>query len=641
MFEYIRTHKRIMQGLLLLFIFPSFALFGVDSFLNSRNADTTVAKVGGEPISRQDFDQAQRNQLDRLKQAYGPDFDAQMLNTPEAKKSILDDLIARKAITMETAKVKLAISDETIQKNILETPGLKKPDDSFDLERYKSLLSMQSMTPVMYEQSLRQDLVVQQLVNSIQNTSFSSKFLADKISSISEQEREIQALDFNSADFASQVKITDAMLRAYYDKNAKQFTIPEQVNIEYIVLNSDVVMNQIQVSDADVAAFYEQNKKNYTTDEQRRASHILLNLTKDSSEAETKAVKAKAESILAQVKKNPELFAKLAKENSQDLGTSDNGGDLDYFKRGAMVKAFDDAVFKLKQNEISGLVQSEYGIHIIQLTSIRPATVKPLEEVKVQLAAEIKKQKATKAYTEAAEEFSSLVYDQPESLQAAATKLKLKIETINGLSRTPNRTLPETIPSNNPKFLKAIFAEESLNKKLNTEATEVAPNTLVSGRVVSYKPTSKRSFDEVKDTITSIVTQSEARLLAKKAGETKLDGLKKADNVAGFSSLQTISRLKTLNLSKEEFLAIMKTDVQKLPAYVGVEVANQGYKVFRIAKVNAGVQDAARRKSEAEQIASATAQQELFSYIEALKAKAKVVVNANALNRVDQNSDTQ
>ena len=641
MFEYIRTHKRIMQGLLLLFIFPSFALFGVDSFLNSRNADNTVAKVGKEPITRQEFDQAQRNQLDRLKQAYGPDFDAQMLNTPEAKKSILDDLIARKAIAQETSKVKLAISDDVIQKNILETPGLKNPDDSFDLERYKSLLAMQNMTPVMYEQSLRKDLVVQQLVNSIQNSSFNSKFLAEKVSSISEQEREIQSIDFNVAEFASQVKITDAMLRAYYDKNPSQFTIPEQVNIEYIVLNSDAVINQIQVSDADVAAFYEQNKKNYTTDEQRRASHILLNLTKDSSESEAKAVKAKAESILAQVKKNPELFAKLAKENSQDLGTSENGGDLDYFKRGAMVKAFDDAVFKLKENEISGLVQSEYGIHIIQLTSIRPATVKPFEEVKAQLAAEIKKQKATKAYAEAAEEFSSLVYDQPESLQAASTKLKLKIETINGLSRVPNRSLPETIPSNNPKFLKAIFADESLKKKLNTEAIEVAPNTLVSGRVASYKPASKRSFDEVKATITAIVTQAEARLLAKKAGEAKLELLKKNDNVAGFSSLQTISRLKTLNLTKEEFMAIMKTDVQKLPAYVGVDVANQGYKLFRISKVNAGIPDPVRRKSEAQQIESATAQQELFSYIEALKAKAKVVVNSSALNSAGPNSDLQ
>lgn len=641
MFEYIRTHKRIMQGLLLLFIFPSFALFGVDSFLSSRSADNAVAKVGKESISRQEFDQAQRNQLDSLKQAYGPSFDAQMLNTPEAKQSILDNLIARKAIAYEAIVSKLTMSDDAIQKNILETPGLKKPDGSFDLDRYKSLLSVQGMSPVMYEQSLRQDLVIQQLVNSVQNSAFSSKFLADKISTITEQEREVQSISFNVAQYVVQVKVTDAMLRAYYDKNATQFTIPEQVNIEYVVLNDEAVSAQAQVTDAEIAAFYEQNKNNYTSEEQRRASHILLNLTKDNSASETKAVKTKAESLLAQVKKNPELFAQLAKENSQDLGTSENGGDLDYFGRGAMVKAFDEAVFKLKENEISGLVQSEYGIHIIQLTAIKPKSIKSLDEVKAQLSAEIKKQKATKAFSNAAEEFTSLAYDQPESLQPLVDKLKLKVEKVNGLSRVSDPALPTTLASNNPKFLKAIFLEDSLKKKLNTEATEVAPNTLVVGRVVDYKPASKRSFDEVKPVIVANVTQIEAQSLAKKAGEAKLKTLKAQDSSEGFSETLSVSRLKQLNMSKEEFLALMKADVQKLPSFVGVDVPGQGYKVYRIAKVTAGTPDAARRLAEAKQIDSAVAQQDLYSYVEALKAKAKVVINTAALNSNAPSGDTQ
>jgi peptidyl-prolyl cis-trans isomerase D len=641
MFEYIRTHKRIMQGLLLLFIFPSFALFGVDSFLSSRSADNAVAKVGKESISRQEFDQAQRNQLDSLKQAYGPNFDAQMLNTPEAKQSILDNLIARKAIAYEAIVSKLTMSDDAIQKNILETPGLKKPDGSFDLDRYKSLLSVQGMSPVMYEQSLRQDLVIQQLVNSVQNSAFNSKFLADKISTITEQEREVQSISFNVAQYVPQVKVTDAMLRAYYDKNATQFTIPEQVNIEYVVLNDEAVSAQAQVTDAEIAAFYEQNKNNYTSEEQRRASHILLNLTKDNSASETKTIRAKAESLLAQVKKNPELFAQLAKENSQDLGTSENGGDLDYFGRGAMVKAFDEAVFKLKENEISGLVQSEYGIHIIQLTAIKPKSIKSLDEVKAQLSAEIKKQKATKAFSNAAEEFTSLAYDQPESLQPLVDKLKLKVEKVNGLSRVSDPALPTTLASNNPKFLKAIFLEDSLKKKLNTEATEVAPNTLVVGRVVDYKPASKRSFDEVKPVIVANVTQIEAQSLAKKAGEAKLKTLKAQDSSEGFSETLSVSRLKQPAMSKEEFLALMKADVQKLPSFVGVDVPGQGYKVYRIAKVTAGTPDAARRLAEAKQIDSAVAQQDLYSYVEALKAKAKVVINTAALNSNAPSGDTQ
>jgi peptidyl-prolyl cis-trans isomerase D len=631
MFEYIRTHKRIMQGVLLVIIFPSFALFGVDSFMQSRDANQSVATVAGQTISQQEFDQAMRSQLDRLKQAYGPEFDAQMLNTPEARQGILDDLIARKAMNVETVKNKLTITDQSLQQNILETAGLKKPDNTFDTDRYKSLLAMQGMTPAMYEASLRQDLALQQLVNSVQNSAINSKTVAERIAMISEQEREVQALSFKAKDYVADVKITDEILRAYYNKNTTQFEIPELVNAEYVVLSNEALAEQITVADADVLAHYEQNKKNYTTDEQRRASHILLNLKKDATADDIKAVKEKAAGLLAQVRKSPEQFAKLAKENSQDLGSAERGGDLDYFSRGAMVKAFDEVAFKLKQGEISDLVQSEFGIHIIQLTAVKPVAIKPLEEVKAQLVADIKKQKAAKAYAEASEAFTNMAYEQPDSLKPIAEKLKLKIEQVSNLQRQSMPGAPATMIANNPKFLKAIFAEDSLKKKHNTEATEIAPNTLVAGRVVDYKPASKRPFEEVKAVIQAKIVQTESLALAKKAGEAKLQALKTVDNVSGFAETKTVSRLKKPELSNEAFLAVVKADVQKLPAFVGVEVAGQGYEVYRISKVTQGTPDPARRLSEAKQVENSVAQQDVYSYVEALKQKAKVTVNRAAL----------
>lgn len=632
MFEYIRTHKRIMQGVLLILIFPAFALFGVDSFLKSRDGDNAVATVGGQAISQPEFNKALSSQLDRMKQQYGQDFDAQMLNTPEARQNVLDDLVARKALMIEAQKNKLAVTDEILQKNILDTPGLKKPDNSFDTERYKSLLAMQGMNPAMYESQLRQDLVMQQLVNAVQNSAFSPKAVAERIAAISEQEREVQVLSFKAKDFIAEVKITDAMLRAYYDKNSTQFQIPEMLSAEYVVLSNDTLAEQITVSDADVAAHYEQNKKNYTTDEQRRASHILLTLKKDATDAEAKAVKAKAEALLAQVTKNPELFAKLAKENSQDPGSAERGGDLDFFGHGAMVKQFDESVFKLKQGEISGLVSTDYGIHIIQLTAIKPAAIKTLDEVKTQLIADIKKQKATKAYADASGTFTDTVYEQSDSLKAVADKLKLKIEKVANLNRQPIPGMPATMVTNNAKFLTAIFSDDSLKKKHNTEAIEVAPATLVSGRVLDYKPASKRPFEDVKAEITARLTQSESIALAKKAGEAKLQALKKADSTDGFGALTVVTRLKKPELAQEAYIAAMKADTQKLPAYVGAEVSNEGYEVVRIASVKAGTPDLARRANEAKQVENALAQQEVYAYLEALKQKAKVVVNRAALN---------
>jgi peptidyl-prolyl cis-trans isomerase D len=532
----------------------------------------------------------------------------------------------------EAAKSNLTVTDQTLQQTILDTPGLKKEDNTFDSERYKSLLAMQSMTPAMYESSLRQDMVMQQLVNSVQSTAFSARAVNERIALISEQERDVQAIRFEAKDFASQVKITDQMLRAFYDKNAAQFEIPEQVSAEYVVLSSDALSEQIVVADAEAQALYESKKTNYTTDEQRRASHILLNLKKDASEAEVKAVKAKAQSLLEQVRKNPESFAKVAKENSQDSGSAVKGGDLDFFGRGAMVKAFDDTVFKLKVGEISDLVQSEFGIHIIQLTAINASKVKSFDEVKAQLVAEIKKQKASKAYAEAAESFTNLVSDQADSLKPVAEKFKLKIEKIANLSRKPSPAAPAGMIANNPKFIKAIFSDESLKKKFNTDAIEIAPSTLVSGRIVEYKAASKRPFEEVKAMIELTVKQSEALALAKKAGATKLTELKKADSAAGFSDIKTVSRAKKSDLPSEALFEVMKADVQKLPAYVGVDLPNLGYEVYRIAKVTAGVPDPARRVNEVKQIENAVAQQDMFAYLESIKQRAKVVINQAALN---------
>ncbi|MFZ6658236.1 SurA N-terminal domain-containing protein [Undibacterium sp. TJN19] len=632
MFEYIRTHQRLMQFLLLLIIFPSFAFFGIESYTRSRGGDTAVATVAGSPISQQDFDAALRDQLDRFRQMYGPQFDAKMLNTPEAKQNILDELIARKAMAAEIARKKLTISDATLQQSILSTPGLVKPDGSFDTERYKSLLAAQGMTPAMYEQRLRQDMSLQQLLSAVQGSAFVPKTVAERFSAINEQEREVQALTLKTDDFAARVKVTDEMLKSYYEKNAAQFEIPEQINAEYVILNSDALAAQTTVSDADVQSYYEQNKKLYSVDETRRASHILITAAKDASDADKAKAKAKAESILAQLRKKPEDFAKLAKENSQDPGSAEKGGDLDFFGKGAMVPPFDAAAFKLKQGEISDLVLSDFGYHIITVTGIKPAAVKTLDEVKAQITAEIKKQKAGKAYTEAAEVFRDLVYEQSDSLKPVAEKLKLKIETINALTRQSKPGMPATVETNSPKFLKAIFADDVVKKKHNTEAVEVAPNTLMAGRIVEYKPASKRPFEEVKAAILAQVTHKEAAALAEKEGIAKLAALKAADSTAGFTESKVVSRLKNQDIPDVAFVDLMRADTSKLPAFVGTHLGDAGYIIFRISKVSQGTPDAARRASEVQQLANVIAQQNLYSYIDVLKQKAKVTLNKAAVS---------
>jgi peptidyl-prolyl cis-trans isomerase D len=419
------------------------------------------------------------------------------------------------------------------------------------------------------------------------------------------------------------------MVKAYYDKNAQLFTVPESVKAEYVVFDAGVVESQVNVSDADVSDFYNKNKNRFSTPEQRTASHILITTKPGASAAETAAAKAKAEAVLAEVRKAPGQFAAIAKAQSQDPGSAPQGGDLGVIEKGSLVKPVEDAIFGLKQGETSGLVQSEFGYHIITVPSIKPATLKTLDEARAEVTAELKKQAMSKKYSELAEVFTNTVYEQAESLKPVADKLKLNIQTVDGLTRNPNPA-QGTAPFNNAKFLQAIFSQDALKEKRNTEAVEVAPSVLVAGRVVEFKPATKRPLAEVDAAIRQRVAQEEAVRLARQAGEAKLAAsIKTPADASGFGEAKVVSRTKEPTLNQVAAIAVLKANVDKLPAFVGVDVPGQGYGVYRINKVSMPTQpDQARRKQEAEQIARAVGEQEMYGYIEALKKKAKAKITA-------------
>jgi peptidyl-prolyl cis-trans isomerase D len=627
MFEFIRTHQRLMQFLLLLFILPSFAFFGLEGYSRFNEDANVVAKVAGQPITQQELDAAQRQQMDRLRQMFGDQFDSKMFDTPEARKEVLEGLIAQRALAAEARENNIVVSDQALQQTILDIPGLKTPDGKFDSARYQSLLAAQGMTPAIFEARLRNDLALQQLGDVVQSTAIAPKFVASRLSEFNEQEREVQEMLFKASDYVAQVKVTDDMLKAYYDKNGEQFEIPEQVKAEYILLNTEAAAAQVTVSDADIKSYYDQNAQRYAAPEQRRASHILIAVNKNAADADKAAAKAKAEQLLAQARKNPAEFPKLAKQHSQDPGSAERGGDLGFFGKGMMVKPFEDAAFGLNQGEISNLVQSDFGYHIIQLTGIKPASQKKLEEVKDEIAAEIKTQLAAKKFAELADSFTNMVYEQPDSLKPVAEKLNLKIAVADNIRRKGNPALPPNAPLNHPKFVQALFSDEVLKSKHNTEAIEVEKNTLIAGRIAEYKPKTKKPFEEVKAAIRERVVQAEADALAKKAGEAKLAQLQATPDAGGFSQPKTVSRAKNPGLNSQAFMAVMKADAGKLPAHVGVDLPTQGYAIYRVNKVSQpATVDAARRQTEQQQIANALAQQETFAYIESLKNKAKVEI---------------
>jgi peptidyl-prolyl cis-trans isomerase D len=630
MFEFIRTHQRLMQILLALLIVPSFVLVGVSSYQNRGDGGAGVATVDGQKITQQDWEAAQRKQIDQYRQMMGEKFDQKMFDTPEAKQAILENLVAERSVNAEVAHNNLAVSDDTLQKTIMQIQGFRKADGTFDMDQYKAALAAQGMTPQMFDARLRHDLAVQQLAGSIQATAIVPRSVAARLSDMNDQQREVQELVFPAAEFASKVNVTPEMVKAFYDKNAQLFQVPATVKAEYVVFNADAVEKQVSVSDAEIADFYNKNQKRFATEEKRTASHILITTKRDAKPAEVAAAKAKAEAVLAEVRKNPADFAKVAKAQSQDPGSAELGGDLGTIEKGTLVKPVEDAIYALKDGEISNLVQSEFGYHVIKLTSIKAASQKSQDEVKPEIAAELKKQKMAKKFSEMAQQFGDTVYEQSDSLKPAADKLGLQVQTIDGLAATPNpNPALAAAPYNNAKFLKALFAEDAIKNKHNTEAVEVAPSTLVAGRVVEFKPASKRALAEVEPAIRQRVTLEQAAALARQAGEAKLAAVKASGDASGFAAAKMVSRSKEPEINRAGAIAVLKADVSKLPAYVGVELPGQGYGVYRINKVTVPAErDEARRKQEAEQITRAVAEQEMASYVEVLKHKAKAKVNA-------------
>lgn len=631
MFEFIRTHQRLMQFFLLLLILPSFVLVGVSQY-EKRGSNDGVASVDGRTITQQEWEAAQRRQIDQARAMMGPRFDQKLFETPEAKQEVLDGLVAERAISAEVARSHLAVGNASLAKAIQEQTGLRKPDGSFDLDAYKAFLTSQGLTAQAFEQRIGYQMAVQQLAESVQATAFAPRSVAGRLSDINDQQREVQELLFPIANYASQVKVTDDMIKAYYDKNATLFQVPEQIKAEYVVFNADTVEKQVSVSDAEIADAYNKNKARFATPEKRSASHILITVPKDAKPADDAAAKAKAQAILADVQKNPNEFAKIAKAQSQDPGSAELGGDLGVVEKGLFDKPVEDAIYKLKEGEVSGLVRSSFGYHIVKVTKVVPSTQKTLEEAKPEIVADLKKTKLSNKYSELAEIFSNTVYEQSDSLKPVADKLGLTIQTVEGLTRTPNPALGNA-PVNNDKFLKAIFSQDAIANKRNTEAVEVAPSTLVAGRVVEFKPAAKRPLAEVADQIRQRVTQEEELRLARQAGEAKLAALKASGDAAGFGDVKVLSRTMTTDpgINHAAALAVLKADMSKLPAYIGVELPGQGYGVYRIGKVTMPAKpDQDRRKQEADSIARAIGNAETHGYIEALKKKAKAKLNVKA-----------
>ena len=628
MFDFVRKHTKIMQFLLFLLIFPSFVLFGLQGYNRFKESGEAVAKVEGHDIKQAEWDATHRQEVERLRQQM-PTLDAKLLDSPAARYATLERMVRDRVIAAAAAKEKLSASDQRLARELQQNQmiaALRGPDGKLDMARYRQLVGQQGMTPEMFEANVRADLSARQVLAGIGATAFAPPAQAAVSLDALLERREVQVARFAAADYAGRVNPTEAELEAFYKANTGLFQAPEQANVEYVVLDADAVKKSIPVNEQDVKTYYEQNAGRLSGQEERRASQILIAAPKNAPPAEREKAKARAEELLAQVKKAPDSFAELAKKYSQDSASAAHGGDLDYIARGAMIKPFEDAVFSMKKGEIAGPVETDLGYHIIKLTDIKTPKQRSFEEMKPEIEAQLRKQQAQSKFAESADVFSNAVYEQSDSLKPAADRLKLEIKTATNVRRTPAPGATGALA--NPKFLAALFAPDSIEKKRNTEAVEIAPNTLASGRVTQYTPAHVLPFAEVKDKVRERVVAARAAELARKDGEEKLAAWKANPASAKLPAPVTVSRQETQQQPQAVIEAALRADPSALPAFTGVDLGEQGYAVVKVDKVlphAAPAPDAA--KLQTQQYAQWWSSAETLAYYNMLKDRFKVQIN--------------
>ncbi|QII85183.1 peptidylprolyl isomerase [Bordetella hinzii] len=635
MFEFIRTHRRWMQFILLLLIVPSFALVGVQSYTHFVNGEPELASVAGQGIKQSEFDMAHRNQLEQFRQRLGTQFDPAVLDTPAMREQLLNQLIDQRLLAQVAIDNRFSVSDETLRNTIAAIPQVQD-DGRFSPERYRQVLAAQGLSPTAFENGLRRDLAVARVLEPVGLSARAPQAVVQDVEQALTQKRTIQLRSFAAADYRSKVTVTPQDIQSWYDANKESLRVPEQVQAQYLVLDEAAATQGIEVKDEDVATYYEQNKNRFGTPEQRRASHILINAPAGESQDARKAARAKAEEIARQAAANPAGFADLAKQASQDAGSAAQGGDLGWIAANSVPPSVQQAIAGLAKEAVSGVVESPFGFHILKVTEIKPAQVKPLAEVKEQITAEIRKQLASARFAEMATKLQGAVYDQRDSLQPAADALGLKLRTAAGITRGSllpadqagagsASASPDAAMLDNPRVRQALFAADVLREKQNTGVIELAPDTLLALRVAAVEPSQIPPLDKVKDSIRARLLDERSAQAAREAGEQALKALQAQDQAEGFAAALTISRQDPANLPRNLVDAAMRLDAAKLPAYAGVASGND-YVLVRLEKVEAGQPDAQAAAMLGRQLGSAWGEAEDQAVLKMLREAYKVQI---------------
>ncbi len=617
MLEAIRERAQgwIAKVILALLVVP-FALWGVDSYFSKGGKEAPVAEIDDGQITQREFSKALKDQQEAL----GAKVEEMAL-----RKQVMDQLVNTRVLYQASQKGGFAVLDPQIQA-VLNGVDIFQENGKFSEARLDAWLRNRGMSRGELLSMIGQDLLLKQVQIGYGEGALVAKPVAERLAGLLGQQREVNEAVFDAKTYQSAVKVDDKAIEADYRAHQNDYATPAQIRVQYLVFSQDGLESGVQVSEEQARKYFEANAGRYQEPEQRHAAHILIKVEEGADAKTRAAAKAQAEQLLAEVRKAPGRFAELARSRSQDPVSGAQGGDLGTFTRDMMVKPFADAVWGMKPGEIRGPVETPFGYHIIRLDNVVTGAKLGFDVVKADIVRELKQQEAQKRFAESAERFSNMVYEQPDSLEPAAKEFGLKIQESGWIGK--GHAEPALL--GNAHLLETLFSEDGLNKHQNSEAVEVAPNTLVSARVVEHRAAGMRPLADVAGEIRAKLTLEVARALAIEAGKKALEAARAGQAPSGLSAPMTISRMQPMSIPGASIKAIYRADAGKLPAYLGVESA-EGYRLYRINRVTANAPAPDMANKIRADLSKLLAQEEMRAYLESVKAKAKIKITPTAL----------
>jgi len=479
-----------------------FALFGIQEYMGG-SSNPAVASVDGEDISLTTYYQELNTQQRNLQEQLGASYSAEIDNA--LRQTLIDTLINEKLLENFTNSMQLVTLDEEVRSFIQSNPVFQV-DGVFSEDRYIQLLRLNNFTPLDYELEQSKSMSLDQIKRNLNNSAFLSTIQIEQLNDLSAQQRDVSFLVLSTEKYKDQIVVDQDQISEYFDNNKSSFVEGRKVQVDFVELSLDNIEQQTHPDNEILQNLYIENEELYTNPEQRRAQHILLE------------EESNANAILKEIKQGGD-FSELARIHSKDITTSEEGGDLGLFERELMVPEFDKAVFEMNVGDISDVVKTDYGYHIIKLNEIQPTTLQSFEEVEGRLLALHKKNVNQKELYNLQEELSNLAYE--ESIDAVSSQLDLELQTSDFFS--------EFSTEYDEVFVSTAFSDVVFKNGENSDVIELSKDRFIVMSLANQQPERQKVLDEVEDQIVDILRNLGAKKMIDDIAQTISSSLTSGD----------------------------------------------------------------------------------------------------------------